>query len=56
MIVLEGIGKQLDPDINLLQEAVPYLIRKETNDWLVEARGYLRPYLRPAYEHLSHLV
>lgn len=56
VIVLEGIGKQLDPDINLLQEAVPYLVRKETNERLSNLRERVRPYIRPAYDHLGYLV
>jgi len=34
IIVLEGIGKQLDPDINLLQEAYPFLLEKEKTNFL----------------------
>jgi len=35
-VVLEGIGKQLDPDVNLLQEAKPFLFEKEKFDFFVK--------------------
>jgi aarF domain-containing kinase len=35
-VVLEGIGKQLDPTVNLLQEAKPYLFEKEKTDFFVK--------------------
>jgi len=35
-VVLEGIGKQLNPDVNLLQEAKPFLFEKEKTDFFVK--------------------
>lgn len=33
-IVLEGLGKQLDPSLNLLKQAVPYIAKEETKFWI----------------------
>jgi len=44
IIVLEGLGRQLNPDLNLLQEALPYLYK------IPEAAQILKEYAKSKFE------